>query len=951
MELNYVKLYEQFRLLEEENKHLKSEIMQLRAMLAVEQTEAYCSVDFNLIKETVPEQNSKSITQNSSSKDKIELFKSLFKGREDVCAKRWKNKPGYSPYCLNDFKPGICNKPKIKCIECNNSNFAPFDEEQIKNHLLGKYVLGLYPMTTNDNCFLLAMDFDESTWNKDVKIVSKVCNENNISAYAERSRSGNGCHLWFFFDKEIKASLARKFGTVILNLAMQECGDIKFDSYDRLFPCQDFLQKDGFGNLIALPLQKEAREQGNSVFIDENLQEIDDQWWYLSQIHRIQEEDVLRISKMQTLKVVSGEQKASDHENRVISISQSDFPEVVLMNKGRGITISKSGLSPKALLSLRKLASYANPEFYEKQAMRQSTYGIPRVTVIYDEDEEDIVLPRGSEAELLRILDAANIKYSVSDKRYEGKSLQVEFSGQLSDRQDEAFHALNRYSEGVLSATTGFVKTVIGAKLIAEKNCPTLILVHTKELAIQWKERLEQFLQIDEVVEKRKKKTSIIGQLGGGKNTLNGIVDIAIMQSMFEQDKSVKKIINQYGLVLVDECHHISATNFSRIISASDAKFVYGLTATPIRKDGHHPIIFMYCGPIRYKVDAKQEAKRRNFEHYIIPRFTSARMPVFKKQDEWHITEVYKHICESNYRNELIVADVVEAINAGRNPLVLTERTSHIEHLVALMAEKNFEVIVLSGDLKTSERKESLRKIKALKDEDRFVIVATGKLIGEGFDEARLDTLFMAMPIAWKGTIAQYAGRLHRNFEGKEEVLIYDYVDVHIPVLERMYHKRLTAYRSVGYSIKNDNSEFAAESGIYDEANYFEYVIQDIKGAEKNILISSPFLQRKKVNEIREILIEKYRAGTRITLCIKILEEYSDKHRPYISDFINELERQGINVIQLSNNHLKFMVIDNTIVWYGGIDVLGGSYNDNSLIRIQNEALANELIGAIAEQS
>src|SRR5665648_244703 len=581
--------------------------------------------------------------------------------------------------------------------------------------------------------------------------------------------------------------------------------------------------------------------------------------------------------------------------------------------------------------------------------MRQSTYGIPRVTVLYDEDSESIILPRGVESNLVGKLDSADIKYSVVDQRNEGKTIKVVFKGQLTSHQSEAFQELSKYHERVLSATTGFGKTVIGARLIAEKKCSTLILVHTKELAAQWKERLEQFLQIDEIIEKRRKNSSIIGQLGGGKNTINGIIDIAIMQSMFEKDKSVKQMINQYGLILADECHHISATNFSIILSSADAKYIYGLTATPIRKDGHHPILFMQCGPIRYKVDARQEAKKRDFEHYIVPRFTSTRMPLFKKQDEWRITEVYQHICESNYRNELIVVDVANAIDRGRNPLVLTERTSHIEQLVNLMSEKDFEVIVLSGNLKTSERKESIRKIRSLKEDDRFVIVATGKLIGEGFDEARLDTLFMAMPIAWKGTIAQYAGRLHRNFEGKEEVLIYDYVDVHIAVLERMYHKRLTAYRSVGYSIKSNGTETDTENGIYDDVNYFEHVIQDISGAEKNILISSPFLHKKKIDEIKEILIEKYRIGTRIVLCIKAIEEYADKHRRYITEFINDLEGQGIQVIQLPKNHYKFMIIDNKIVWYGGIDVLGGSYDENSLIRIEDEELANELIGVIAE--
>ncbi|MCK8058429.1 MULTISPECIES: DEAD/DEAH box helicase family protein [unclassified Fusibacter] len=897
---------------------MKEELQQLRVKLVLEKPEAY-SIDIDYLpKEDILEQPDKFITQSSSSKEKIELFQSLFKGRTDVCAKRWKNKPGYSPYCYNDFKPGICNKPKIKCSECKSSHFAPLNEDQLKNHLLGKYVLGLYPMTTKDTCFLLAMDFDESTWGEDIKVVMNVCHGNNIPVYAERSRSGDGCHLWFFFEGEIKASLARKFGTHLLNLAMQECGNIKFDSYDRLFPSQDFLQKEGFGNLIALPLQKEARELCNSEFIDMNLNVISDQWRYLSQIKRISEEFVTGFCKRIREIETSNDNKIIDKVKNTLSVNKSDFPETVILHRSKGILISKEGLSPKALFSIRRLASYANPEFYSKQAMRQSTFGTPRITAIYDEDSDSINLPRGVESNLVDSLSSAEVKYTLVNERNDGREIKVVFKGQLTDHQSEAFEELSKHQDGVLSATTGFGKTVIGAKLIAEKP---------------------------------RKNSSIIGQLGGGKKTIHGIVDIAIMQSMFEKDKSVKQMINQYGLILVDECHHISATNFSRILSAADAKYVYGLTATPIRKDGHHPIIFMHLGPIRYKVDAKLEAKKRDFDHYIVPRFTSTRMPLFKILDEWHITQVYKHICESKYRNELIVTDVARVIDEGRNPLVLTERTSHIDQLVNLMSEKDFEVIVLSGNLKTSDRKESIRRIRALKDEDRFVIVATGKLIGEGFDEARLDTLFMAMPIAWKGTIAQYAGRLHRNFEGKEEVLIYDYVDVHIPVLERMYHKRLTAYRSVGYSIRSNNTDHNMENGIYDDTNYFEHVINDISSAEKNMLISSPFLSKRKINAIKELLIEKYRNSIRIVLCIKALDEYAEKHRTYISEFVGVIEKGGIQVIQLPKNRYKFMIVDNKTVWYGGIDILGGSYNENSLIRIEDEELANELVGAITESA
>jgi len=561
--MNYEELYNKYLILEEENKRLKEELQQLKIKFVSEISENYCT-DTNLPSEEFSEMPASLLTQSSSNKDKIELFLSLFRGRMDVCAKRWKNKPGYSPYCYNDFKFGICNKPKIKCTECKNSQFAPLDEEQVKNHLLGKHVLGLYPMTTNDTCFLLAMDFDEATWGDDIKVVMIVCNDNNIPVYAERSRSGQCGHLWFFFETEMKASLARKFGMIILNIAMQECGSIKFDSYDRLFPSQDFLQKDGFGNLIALPLQKEARDKGNSVFIDADLNEIGDQWHYLSQVKRISEEFLIRFCKRGMPIQISDENEIIDRESKLKSIDTNDFPETVIIMRSKGLIISKSGMSPKALFSMKRLAIYANPEFYAKQAMRQSTFGTPRVTVLYDEDSDNIILPRGVETNLVDTLISAGVKYAMIDERNEGKSIKVDFTGQLTSHQIEALGKLSENRDGVLSATTGFGKTVIGAKLIADKKCSTLILVHTKELAAQWKERLEQFLVVDEVVEKRRKNSSIIGQLGGGKNTINGIIDIAIMQSMFETDKSIKKMINQYGLVIVEshDSKKITKTTF-----------------------------------------------------------------------------------------------------------------------------------------------------------------------------------------------------------------------------------------------------------------------------------------------------------------------------------------------------------------------------------------------------
>lgn len=535
-----------------------------------------------------------------------------------------------------------------------------------------------------------------------------------------------------------------------------------------------------------MPLQKEARAQGNTVFLDEEGAVIEDQWAYLSVISRVTTTQLESIGQSHGDPNETEEAAAGMPLRHSMALDRSDFPPVLIIRREAGLLLSKEGMSTAAIHGLRRLASYGNQEFFAKQAMRLSTYGIPRMTVVFEEDENHLRLPRGTEAAILDLLHAAGVEHEILDERIQGKHLNIAFNGELTIHQDAAFAAMTAHDCGVLAATTGFGKTVIGARIIAEKQFPTLILVHTKELANQWKERLEQFLQIDEVLEKPRKGASLIVQLGGDKKNLHGIDDIALIQSLVDRDKSVKDAVHGYGLVIVDECHHISAVNFSRVLSEVDAATVYGLTATPIRKDGHHPIIFMQCGPVRFQVSARSEAKKRSFSHAVIPRFTALRLPLTRAYDQWHITEIYERITGDELRNELIAQDVLRAVAEGRKPLVLTERTAHLELLKLSLQQKGLKVITLYGTMKAKERKEAIKELKALAMDEAFVLLATGRLIGEGFDEARLDTLFLAMPIAWKGTVAQYAGRLHREFEGKEEVRIYDYVDVHIPVLERM---------------------------------------------------------------------------------------------------------------------------------------------------------------------
>ncbi len=934
-----------------ENEDLKKEIEILREQLNLSgrlnnRSEILTQMSFN-----IQTTDSLDITKHSSSDEKLELYLSLFRGRNDVCAKRWKNKPGYSPFCFDDFKLGVCQKPKIKCQDCKNQRFAPYDKEQLKRHLMGEHVLGLYPLTKNDTCFLLAIDFDENSWQEDVSVIRRLCNSKNIPIYAERSRSGKGCHLWLFFDGEIKASLARKFGMSILDLSMQVGENLKFTSYDRLFPSQDLLQKDGFGNLIALPLQKEARPSHNTVFIDEQFIEIEDQWQYLSKVEKISVNFVERFCEKNAVLHENAEISTAGSEITSYKIDKSDFPENVLLKKEKGIVIDKNGISSKGIYFLRKISSYFNPEFYSKQSMRQSTFGVPRITVMFEEDEKSIRIPRGLLKKLIDNLDHSGVKYSIAEERSFGTQINVEFRGSLSIDQQVAFDRINSFEDGVLSALPGFGKTVVGAKLISSKKRSTLILVHTKELAYQWLERLEQFLEINEPNIDGMRRNSAIGLLGGGKNNLGGKIDIVIMQSMFDTDRDIKQLPNQYGLVIVDECHHVSAVHFSRIMGSLNSRFIYGLTATPFRKDGHHPIIFMLCGPIRYKSDSNSISNYMSFERTIVPRFTSIRMPITSSEKGWSITDIYKHICESKLRNEMIVNDIEKIVIEGKYPIVLTERISQVNLLLKNMLERNLDVVVLTGKLTAKVRKTALEKLHSKSNSGRHVLLATGKLIGEGFDLPNLDTLFLAMPIAWKGTITQYAGRLNRDFEGKKEVKIYDYIDVNIPVLERMYYKRLAAYRSVGYTIKANASEETLGSVILDEASYYRPLLDDIQKAKKSIQISSPNIQDRKLKLFKNYLSEKVSEGVRVTICIKNIEEYQENQKENYRNFIKELEEIGIVILQVSQISMKFLIVDCEVVWLGNINILGNNFKDASIIRLKSDEVANVLTGSFVVNS
>jgi superfamily II DNA or RNA helicase len=733
--------------------------------------------------------------------------------------------------------------------------------------------------------------------------------------------------------------------------------ELTFKSYDRFFPNQDTLPKGGFGNLIALPLQKAARNQGNSIFLDENFWPYEDQWGFLAGIGRLSEEEVTglipRLSPGNEMGVLRKDDEDAEKpwQTERMQWSGNDFPEEVRLVKANMLYIEKAGISQRGLNAIKRLAAFRNPEFYKAQALRLPTYNKPRVISCSEETPTYLCLPRGCEADVAILLDNAGVKAEWTDHTCPGRPIHVAFNGSLREEQILAAEELLKHDTGVLSATTAFGKTIIAAKLIAEHKTSTLILTHRRQLLSQWTAKLTEFLEIDETLptlEKkkgRKKKQSLIGQIGAGKSRPCGIIDVAIMQSL--NDSKVKEWVKNYGMVIVDECHHVPAFSFEQILKGVHAKYVYGLTATPTRQDGHHPIIFMHCGPIRYRVDARKQAEKRPFDHYVIPRLTGFRAPLEAEGKEPSIQRLYAAIAVNEPRNQRIAEDVLRCFQNGGNALVLTERTAHVALLAAKLRESIPDVIALTGGKGAKETREALARVSATPADRPLTLIATGKYIGEGFDEPRLDTLFLAMPISWKGTLQQYAGRLHRLCENKREVRIYDYIDIHVPMLEKMYHKRLTGYAAIGYKARAESVPGESTDIIFDNTTFLPVYKNDLLNATREILIVSPFVTKRRVSQMLPFLSAALDRNVKTIVITRPAADFKEKIRPALAETLALLHAAGVQVAYKSNIHQKFAVFDQKILWYGSINLLSFGRAEESIMRLENPGIADELLGSI----
>lgn len=910
--------------------------------------------------------------------DKIasDFFMMFCRGRKDVYDLRYTNpktgKNGYYSQCFNRWDRGchIQKKDGVRCKDCELRAYKPVTLPLIKAHMNGtdpngNDVVAIYPMLENNLCQLLVFDFDnhakgaeqedyaniDDGWKEEINALRRICKNLDVDAVVERSRSGRGAHLWIFFKKMVPARLARRFGFALLEKGAESVNLKSFKYYDRMIPTQDALPEGGLGNVIALPLQGMALKSGNSAFIDENWNAYEDQLNVLAGTRRLTRqgiEDYLSLwYSTGSTSEDNGTDAPWDKNSEIEAGSVKGVVRIVLADR---IYIDSTGMSNKTKRQLRRMATFSNKQYFQNQAMDMPNYDESRFIYLGSDEGKYIVLPRGLREEILKKFDNAGISYKIEDKRTKGQELNISFRGELRESQIPAVETMLENETGILHAATAFGKTVVCCDMIARRGISTLILVDRADLMNQWIKRLEEFLDIDEELPEYQTKTgrtrkrkSLIGNLQGAHDTLTGIVDVAMIRSLKKKDGFHPKL-KEYAQVYFDECHHAASDSAIEVLQEINAKYVYGVTATPKRGDGKEKINEFLLGPIRYRFTAKDRAEEQNINHLVYPRFTRTVKPHHLSKTPYG-NDAYELIRNNDVRDEQIIRDVADCVQAGRTPVVLTKYVDHAKKLSERLKTYADRLILLTGANGTKARRAQVEELNKVDNSDSLILVGTGSLLGEGFDFPRLDTLFMATPVSGENVVEQYVGRLNRDYDGKENVIVYDYVDSHIPKFDKMYSARMKAYKKIGYELcVNMDGEKQKANAIYDIENYAETYLKDLEEANSAVVVSSPRLNNQKVDRIINMLGKRRELGVKVTIVTWHPDAYKYGKDDVRMELMERLRKAGFEIRLVEETCEHYAVIDNEIVWYGSVNLLSKEDAEDNLMRVCSKDIAAELL-------
>ncbi len=905
--------------------------------------------------------------------DKIasDFFMMFCRGRKDVYDLRYTNpktgKNGYYSQCFNRWDRGchIQKKDGVRCKDCELRAYKPVTLPLIKAHMNGtdpngNDVVAIYPMLENNLCQLLVFDFDnhakgaeqedyaniDDGWKEEINVLRRICKNLDVDAVVERSRSGRGAHLWIFFKEMVPARLARRFGFALLEKGAESVNLKSFKYYDRMIPTQDALPEGGLGNVIALPLQGMALKSGNSAFIDENWNAYEDQLNVLAGTRRLTRqgiEDYLSLwYSTGSTSEDNGTDAPWDKNSEIEAGSVKGVVRIVLADR---IYIDSTGMSNKTKRQLRRMATFSNKQYFQNQAMDMPNYDESRFIYLGSDEGKYIVLPRGLREEILKKFDNAGISYKIEDKRTKGQELNISFRGELRESQIPAVETMLENETGILHAATAFGKTVVCCDMIARRGISTLILVDRADLMNQWIKRLEEFLDIDEELPEYQTKTgrtrkrkSLIGNLQGAHDTLTGIVDVAMIRSLKKKDGFHPKL-KEYAQVYFDECHHAASDSAIEVLQEINAKYVYGVTATPKRGDGKEKINEFLLGPIRYRFTAKDRAEEQNINHLVYPRFTRTVKPHHLSKTPYG-NDAYELIRNNDVRDEQIIRDVADCVQAGRTPVVLTKYVDHAKKLSERLKTYADRLILLTGANGTKARRAQVEELNKVDNSDSLILVGTGSLLGEGFDFPRLDTLFMATPVSGENVVEQYVGRLNRDYDGKENVIVYDYVDSHIPKFDKMYSARMKAYKKIGYELcVNMDGEKQKANAIYDIENYAETYWKDLEEANSAVVVSSPRLNNQKVDRIIKILGKRRELGVKVTIVTWHPDAYKYGKDDVRMELMERLRKAGFEIRLVEESCEHYAVIDNEIVWYGSVNLLSKEDAEDNLMRVCSKVM------------